>query len=87
MPSVSSCLLHVFCFAEYPYQTESKRDKIDGDFFPNIYDFWKEESTRDGAQGGHEAGGRAPRGQALPGPSWAPRKAVDALLLPQQSIL
>ena len=27
MPSASSCLLHVFGFAEYPYQTESKRDK------------------------------------------------------------
>ena len=27
MPSASSCLLHVFGFAEYPYQKESKRDK------------------------------------------------------------
>ena len=27
MPSASSCLLYVFGFAEYPYQTESKRDK------------------------------------------------------------
>ena len=27
MPSASSCLLHVLCFAETPYQTESKRDK------------------------------------------------------------
>ena len=31
--------------------------KIDGDFFWNIYDFWEEKSTRDGARGGHEAGG------------------------------
>ena len=27
MPSASSCLLHVLCFAEHQYQTESKRDK------------------------------------------------------------
>ena len=27
MPSASSCLLHVLCFAETQYQTESKRDK------------------------------------------------------------
>ena len=29
--------------------------------------------------------GRAPGGQACPGPSWPPRKAVDALLSPQES--
>ena len=34
--------------------------KIDGELFWNIFDFWEEESTRDGARGGHEAGGRAP---------------------------
>ena len=27
MPSASSCLLHVFCFTENPYQTESIWDK------------------------------------------------------------
>ena len=27
MPGASSCLLHVLCFAETQYQTESKRDK------------------------------------------------------------
>ena len=27
MLNASSCLLHVFCFAEYPYQSKSKRDK------------------------------------------------------------
>ena len=31
--------------------------KIDGDFFWNICDFWEEESTRDNARAGHEAGG------------------------------
>ena len=31
--------------------------KTDGDYFWNIYDFWEEKLTRDGARGGHEAGG------------------------------
>ena len=52
--------------------------KTDGELFWNICDFWEEESTRDRAQGAHEAGAR-------PGPSLAPVKAVDALLLPQES--
>ena len=38
--------------------------KTDGESFWNIYDFWEEKSTQDGAQGRHEAGGRAP-------PPWA----------------
>ena len=29
-----------------------------GELFWNIYDFWEVKSTRDGARGGHEAGGR-----------------------------
>ena len=33
MPSASSCLLHVLCFAENPYETESKRDKNGGRIF------------------------------------------------------
>ena len=53
---------------------------MDGELFWNTYDFWEVKSTRDGARGGHKAGG-----QARPGPSWAPRKAVDALLRPQES--
>ena len=57
MPSASSCLLHVFCFAETQYQTESKRKKTDGDFFWNIYDFLEVKSTGNGVQGGHEVGG------------------------------
>ena len=57
VPSASSCLLHVLCFAEDPYQTESKRDKNLWGFFWNIYDLGEEESTRDDARGGHEAGG------------------------------
>ena len=59
--------------------------KTDRELFWNICDFWEEESTRDGARGGHEAGGRATGGQARHGPSWAPRKVVDALILPQES--
>ena len=30
---------------------------MDGAYFWNIYDFWEVKSTRDGARGGHEAGG------------------------------
>ena len=65
MPSASSCLLHVLCFAETPYQTESKRDKTDGEYFLNIWKIWEEESTRDDARGGHEVGG-APQGVGTP---------------------
>ena len=39
------------------------------EFFWNIYNFWEEKSTQDGARGGHEAGGRAsppPRGAPDP---------------------
>ena len=41
--------------------------KTDGELFWNIYDFWEVKSTRDGARGGHEAGGRAldPRGHPV----------------------
>ena len=58
---------------------------MDGELFWNIWDFPEEESTRNGVRGGHETGGRAPGGQVHPGLSWAPHKAVDALLLPQES--
>ena len=58
---------------------------MDGELFRNIYDFWEVKSTRDGARGGHEAGGRALGRQARPGLSSTPRKVVDALLLPQES--
>ena len=69
MPSASSCLLDVFCFAENPYQIESKRDKNRRRFFWNICDFWEEESTRYDARGGHEAGG-TPQGIRR---AWHPR--------------
>ena len=58
---------------------------MDGDFFWNIYDIWEVKSTRNGVRGGHEIGGRAPGRQAHPGLSWATRKAVDALVLAQES--
>ena len=50
--------------------------KTDGAYFWNIYDFWEEESTRDGARGGHEAGGRIQGGQAHPGPLWEPLRRL-----------
>ena len=42
------------------------------------------ESTRDDVRGAHEGEGRAPGGQAHPGPSWPLRKEVGALLSPQE---
>src|SRR3990170_5367628 len=54
--------------------------KNDGDFFWNICDFWEEESTRYDARGAHEGEGRAPGGQARPGPSCPLCKVVGALL-------
>ena len=58
---------------------------MDGDFFWNIYDFLEVKSTRDDARGGHETGAHGHSRWARPLPSWAPRKAVDALLWPQES--
>ena len=52
--------------------------KMDRELFWNIWDFPEEESTRNGARGVHKTGARLP-------PSWATCKAVDILLLPQES--
>ena len=57
--------------------------KTDGELFWNIWDFPEEESTRNSVRGGHETGGRAHPPWARLAHSWATRKAVDALLLPQ----
>ena len=54
-------------------------------YFWNICDFWEKESTRDDARGAHKGEGRAPGGRARPGPLWPLRKAVGALLSPQES--
>ena len=64
MPSASSCLLHVFGFAEYPYQTESKRDKNGWSLFLVNMENSEGKSMRTSARGGHEAGGRPPLGRA-----------------------
>ena len=70
-------------------KTNNKRNpngiKTNAELFWNIWDFPEEESTRNSVRGGHETGGRAPGRQAHPGLSWATRKAVDALLLSQES--
>ena len=63
MPSASSCLLHVFGFAEYPYQTESKRDKNGRSLFLENMENLEGKSTRTSARGGHEAG--PPPGRAI----------------------
>ena len=59
---------------------------MDGELFWNIWDFLEEESMRKSVRGGHETGGRAPGRQARPRLSWPPRKAVGALLSPQENI-
>ena len=60
MPSASSCLLHVLCFAETHIKRSPNGIKTDGNYFWKIRRIWEEKSTRDGARGRHEAGGRAP---------------------------
>ena len=57
---------------------ESKQDKNERRIILEYLVFPEEESTRNGARGGQEIGARL----AL---SWATCKAVDALLLPQES--
>ena len=66
MPSASSCLLHVFCFTEYPYQTESKRDKNGRSLFLENMENLEGKSTRTSARGGHETGGAPPRARPYP---------------------
>ena len=57
---------------------------MDRDFF-GIYVNFGKWNQREDARGTHEGEGRAPGGQARPGPSWTLRKAVGALLSPQES--
>ena len=52
--------------------------KMGGEYFWNICDIWEEESTRDGARGGHEAGGAPRGGRRAPDPRGHP---VRQLLL------
>ena len=61
MPSVSPCLLHVFGFAEYPYQTEPVPEgKYGRTLLLENMENSEGKSTRTSARGGHEAGGRPP---------------------------
>ena len=84
MSSTSSCLLHVFVSQNIHIKRSPNGIKMDGELFWNVCEFWEVKSTRDGARGGHKARGHAPGGQVCPGPSWAPRKAVAIILLPQE---
>ena len=85
------CLVPVpVCWMFYVSQkTNIKRNpngiKTDGEYFWNIWRIPKEKSTWDGARGRHEAGAHAHSRWARLPPSWAPHKAVDALLWPQES--
>ena len=58
--------------------------KMDGDFF-GIYVIFGKKNQRDTMPEGATRQGARPGGQARPGPSWPPRKAVGALLSPQES--
>src|SRR4051812_20225494 len=66
MPVPVCCMFYV---SHKPHIKRSPNGlKADGEYFWNICDIWEEESTRDGAQGGHEAGGRRapnPRGHPI----------------------
>ena len=81
--------IHVCCMfyvSQKPHIKQSPNGiKMDEELFWNICDFWEVKSTRDGARGGHEGGAHAHSRQARPCPSWPPRKAVGALLSPQES--
>ena len=86
MPSASSCLLHVYVSQKPNIKRSPNGIKTDGELFWNIWDFSEEESTQNGVRGGHEIVGRALPPWARLAPSWSTRKAVDALLLPQESL-
>ena len=45
------------CFAENPYETESKRDKTDGDYFWNICEIWEENQRETVPEGAMRHGG------------------------------
>ena len=48
----------MFCVSQKPHIKRNPNGiKTDGELFWNICDFWEVKSTRDGARGGHKAGG------------------------------
>ena len=61
MPSASSYLLHVFCFVENPYQTESNGIKTDEIFF-GIYVIFGKKNQRDTMPEGATRQGGVPQG-------------------------
>ena len=68
--------VHICCMFYVSQKTHIKRSpngiKTDEEYFWNICDIWEEESTRDGARGGHEAGGVPQGGRRAPGPRGHP---------------
>ena len=58
--------------------------KTDGELFWNICDFWEENQRETVPEVATRVGPR-PLQAGAPPPSWATRKAVDALLWPQES--
>jgi hypothetical protein len=63
----------MFSVSQKPHIKRSPNGiKMDGKYFCNIYDFLEEKSTRDGARGGHEAGGTPQGGRRAPDPRGHP---------------
>ena len=63
VPIPVCCMFYV---SQKPHIKQSPSGiKTDREYFWNIWEIWEEESTRDGARGGHKAGGApAPPGRA-----------------------
>ena len=59
MPSASSCFLHVFRIAEYPYKRSPNAIKFYEELFWNKCDLSELESPQTEARGGHNPPGRA----------------------------
>ena len=76
----------VCCMFFVSQKTHIKRSpngiKTDGDFF-GIFMIFGKKNQRETMPEGATRQGRAPGGQARPGPSWPPLKAAGALLSPQ----
>ena len=70
MPVPVCCMFYVS--QKTNIKQSPNRIKTDGELFWNICDLGEEESMRDGAQGGHEAGGTPQGGRRALDPRWHP---------------
>ena len=86
MPSVSSCFLHVFCIAVYPYQTKSKCNKISRRIILEYMWFWGVEITTNRGPHSPQDIRAPPRPLARGGGLCSPRTSVGAILWAQGSL-